>query len=103
MDIKEAQKALRGGLRPSPDYPDLPNDFTAEELIAYDPNAEIEYRMAKDRNPGITRAMIVQNWKAFKIAQRFRPGDGRASGKQDGGPGFLRTAAEFLKKKGGGT
>ncbi len=98
MDIKEAQEALRSGLRPSPDYPDLPNDFTAEALIAYDPKAEIEYRMAKDRNPGITRAMIIQNWKAFNIAQRLSLKGRRSAGKQDG-PGFLRRAAELLKKK----
>ena len=98
MDIQEAPEALRSGLRPSPDYPDLPNDFTAEALIAYDPKAEIEYRMAKDRNPGITRAMIVQNWRSFKIVQRWSPKGRRSAGKNDG-PGFLRRAAALLKKK----
>ena len=47
MDIKEMQEALRRGVEPSPDYPDLPNDFTAEKLIAFDPKAELQYRMVK--------------------------------------------------------
>ena len=42
MTIKEAQEALRSGVTPRPDYPDLPNDFTAAELIAFDPKAELE-------------------------------------------------------------
>ena len=69
MDIKEAQELLKKGIAPSPDYPDLPNDFTAAELIAYDPKAELEYRMAKERNPDMTRAMLMQHWRAFRIGR----------------------------------
>ena len=67
MDLKEMREALRAGVTPDPAYPDLPNDFTAAELIAYDPKAELEYRMAKDRHPGLTRAALMQQWRPFKI------------------------------------
>ena len=79
MDIKEVQKALREGVTPSPDYPNLPNDFTAEELIAFDPKAELEYRMAKDRTPGLTRSAILQSWRSFRIG-RLWVKDGKKSG-----------------------
>ena len=87
MDIKEAQELLRSGVEPSPDYPDLPNDFTAAELIAYDPKAELEYRMAKDRNPRLTRAMLMQQWRPFRI--------GRIWEKDEQGP--MDNAAFFHK------
>ncbi len=69
MDIDEVRKALREGVTPSPDYPDLPNDFTAAELIAYDPKAELEYRMAKDRHPELTRAAFMRAWRPFRIGR----------------------------------
>ena len=93
MDIKEAQEALRSGVTPSPDYPDLPNDFTAEELIAYDPRAELEYRMIKDRNPAMTRAMLMQQWRSFRIGRLWTK-DGRGEAK-----GFLQKAADRFRKK----
>ena len=67
MDIKDMRDALREGVTPSGDYPDLPNDFTAAELIAYDPKAELEYRMAKDRHPELTRAALMRQWRPFRI------------------------------------
>ena len=79
MDIKEVQEALRRGVEPSPDYPDLPNDFTAAELIAYDPKAELEYRMAKDRNPGLTRAALMRHWRSFRIGRLWSKDDGAPS------------------------
>lgn len=98
MDIKEAQEMLRSGVEPSPDYPDLPNDFTAEELIAYDPKAELEYRMAKDRHPGMTRAMLMQQWKPFRIGRIWSNDDGKGN---DGGSGssFLRKVADIIMKR----
>ena len=98
MDIKEIQEQLRRGVRPSPDYPDLPNDFTAEQLIAYDPKAELEYRMVKDRNPEMTRAMLMQQWRAFRIG-RIWTKDKRGSDSGGGLASFLRNAAASRKKK----
>ena len=98
MDIKQAQELLRKGIEPSPDYPDLPNDYTAEELIAYDPKAELEYRMVKDRNPEMTRAMLMQQWRAFRIG-RIWTKDGRASNSGGGLASFLRDTAANWKKK----
>ena len=72
MDIRQAQKELRSGMTPSPDYPDLPNDYTAAELIAFDPMAELEYRMAKDKHPALTRAELMRHWRPFKIGNIFR-------------------------------
>ena len=96
MDIKDVQEALRKGVEPSPDYPDLPNDYTAEQLIAYDPKAELEYRMAKDLHPELTRAKLMQSWKAFRIGSiRFR----KKGGTEADGMGFLRKAAERLRRK----
>ena len=96
MNIREAQEALRNGVKPSPDYPDLPNDYTAEQLIAYDPKAELEYRMAKDLHPEMTRAKLMQSWKAFRIGSiRLR----KKGGTEAGGMGFLRKAAEHLRRK----
>ena len=77
MNIKEAQEALRRGVEPSPDYPDLPNDYTAAELIAFDPKAELEYRMVKDQRPGMTRAMLMQNWRSFRIGRLGCREDGK--------------------------
>ncbi|MBE6997917.1 MAG: hypothetical protein E7427_07080 [Ruminococcaceae bacterium] len=95
MDIKQAQELLRRGVEPSPDYPDLPNDYTAAELIAFDPMAELEYRMVKDRHPGMTRSKLVQNWRAFRIGRIGAPEEGGA-----GGPGaVLRNLAGLLKKR----
>ena len=94
MDIKDAQEALRRGVTPSPDYPDLPNDFTAEELIAYDPKAELEYRMAKDRNPGLTRAMLMQQWRPFRIG-RIWAKDGRGTGDASA----LQKAADLIMRR----
>ena len=93
MDIKEVQEQLRAGVKPSPDYPDLPNDFTAEELIAYDPKAELEYRMIRDRNPGMTRAMLMQQWRPFRIGRVWSK-DGRGEAK-----GLLQKAAERFGRK----
>ena len=99
MDIKEAQEELRRGVRPSPDYPDLPNDFTAEALIAFDPKAELEYRMAKDRNPGMTRAMLMRSWRSFRIGRLWH-GDERAAADGAGSfASFLRNAGEWIRKK----
>ena len=92
MDIKQAQALKQSGVAPSPDYPDLPNDFTAAELIAFDPNAELAYRMAKDQNPGITRAAIAQNWRSFKIGRLWSRADGKD-------PGFLQKLADIFKRR----
>ena len=86
MELNEVRKALQEGVVPSPDYPDLPNDLTADALIAFDPKAELEYRMAKDRNPGLTRSLILQSWRSFRIGT-FWSKDGRR--KTDKGGGFL--------------
>ena len=94
MDIKEVQKALREGVTPSPDYPNLPNDFTAEELIAYDPKAEMEYRMIKDANPGMTRAMLMQTWKPYRIGRIWTSEDGGKGGADS----FFRNVADMLWK-----
>ena len=95
MEIKEIQDQLRRGVTPSPDYPDLPNDFTAQELIDFDPKAELEYRMVKDRNPGMTRAMLMQQWRSFRI--------GRIWEKEDGGKGdsdsFFRNLSELILRR----
>ena len=80
MDIKDVQEALRRGVTPDPAYPDLPNDYTAAELIAFDPKAELEYRMAKDRNPKLTRAMLMQHWRSFRIGRIFSKDDRDAGG-----------------------
>ena len=96
MEIKEIQEQLRRGVTPSPDYPDLPNDFTAQELIDFDPKAELEYRMVKDRNPGMTRAMLMQQWRSFRIGRVFvRDGE-----KKGGVLDRLREAAQRMKKGG---
>ena len=100
MDIREVQEALRRGVEPSPDYPNLPNDFTAEELIAYDPKAELEYRLAKDQNPGLTRAMLMQHWRAFRIGRIWSPEDGRAPGLMGRIAEALGKAAEHRNKRG---
>ena len=97
MDIKDVQNELRRGVAPSPDYPNLPNDFTAEELIAYDPKAELEYRLAKDRHPGMTRAKIMQHWRAFRIGRIFEPEDGRPAGGD--GLSILEKAVRRLKRR----
>ena len=99
MEFKEAQALLREGIRPSPEYPDLPNDYTAEELIAYDPKAELEYRMAKDQNPAMTRTMILQHWRSYKIGQWGRKKNGGAAAHEDSLFGGLRKAAERLIKR----
>ena len=100
MDITEVQKALRSGVTPSPDYPDLPNDYTAAELIAYDPKAELEYRLAKDRNPGMTRSMLMQHWRAFRIGRIWLPEDGKKAGLKGSISAFFRKAAERMKQRG---
>lgn len=97
MNIREAQEELRAGVKPSPDYPDLPNDFTTEALIAFNPMAELEYRMAKDRHPELTRAMIVQNWRSFRIAGLWTREKGRP--KETKGAAFFRRAAELFRRK----
>ena len=89
MDIDEIRKALREGVTPSPDSPDLPNDFTAAELIAYDPKAELEYRMAKDRNPGMTRAAFMRAWRPFRIGRLWVKEKGAAQ-EEKGLAAFLR-------------
>ena len=89
MDFKEAQALLRKGVAPDPNYPDLPDDTTAAELIAFDPNAELQYRLAKDQNPELTRAMILQNQKSFRIGQWLN--------RRTGGP--AQGALERLKKR----
>ena len=95
MDFKEMQEALRQGVTPSPDYPDLPNDFTAEQLIQFDPKAELQYRMLKDRHPEMTRAKLMQNWRSFRI--------GRIWEKEDGGKGdsdsFFRNLSELILRR----
>lgn len=96
MEIKEIQEQLRRGVTPSPDYPDLPNDFTAQELIDFDPKAELEYRMVKDRNPGMTRAMLMQQWRSFRIGRIFVRDDGKQGGVLD----RLREALQRMKKGG---
>lgn len=96
MEIKEIQEQLRRGVTPSPDYPDLPNDFTAQELIDFDPKAELEYRMVKDRNPGMTRAMLMQQWRSFRIGRVFVRDDGKQGGVLD----RLREALQRMKKGG---
>ena len=96
MDIKEIQDQLRRGVTPSPDYPDLPNDFTAQELIDFDPKAELEYRMVKDRNPGMTRAMLMQQWRSFRIGRVFVRDDGKKAGALDA----IRAAAQRLFRGG---
>ena len=93
MDIKDVQEALKKGVEPSPDYPDLPNDFTAEELIRYDPKAELEYRMAKDKNPRLTRAALMQSWRPFRIGRIFTSEDGKK-----GGDSFFRNVLDLLWK-----
>ena len=99
MDIKEAQALLRSGVEPSPDYPDLPNDFTAEQLIAYDPKAELEYRMAKDRHPGMTRAMLMRQWKPFRIGRIWSSDDGGNGNAGGNGSSFLRKVADIIMKR----
>ena len=99
MDIKEAQEELRRGVRPSPDYPDLPNDFTAEELIAFDPKAELEYRMVKDRNPGMTRAMLMQNWRSFKIGRLWSKDDRGTDGSAGSFASLLRKAGGRIRRR----
>ncbi len=94
MEIKDVQEALRKGVEPSPDYPDLPNDFTAEELIRYDPKAELEYRMAKDRNPRLTRAALMQSWRPFRIGRIFEKEDGGKGGADS----FFRNVSDILWK-----
>ena len=96
MEIKEIQEQLRRGVTPSPDYPDLPNDFTAQELIDFDPKAELEYRMVKDRNPGMTRAMLMQQWRSFRIGRVFVRDDGKQGSVLD----RLREALQRMKKGG---
>ena len=96
MEIKEIQEQLRRGVTPSPDYPDLPNDFTAQELIDFDPKAELEYRMVKDRNPGMTRAMLMQQWRSFRIGRVFIRDDGKQGSVLD----RLREALQRMKKGG---
>ncbi len=95
MDIQDMRQELRDGVTPSPDYPDLPNDFTAEQLIGYNPMAELEYRLAKDRKPGLTRAAFMQTWRAFRIGRIWSRDDGA---KDTGFPAFLRRA--FGRKDG---
>lgn len=94
MDIKEAREALNAGVTPSPDYPDLPNDLTAEALIAFDPKAELEYRMAKDRSPRLTRALVLQSWRSFRIGSiwGFRKNSKKTP--------LLQRAAELWKRRG---
>jgi len=92
MTIKEAQEALRSGVTPSPDYPDLPNDFTAAELIAFDPKAELEYRLAKDRNPGLTRAALMRTWRSFRIGRIWSREDGAGRDQKEGGLAALWNA-----------
>ena len=75
MDVKQAQEALKNGVEPSPEYPDLPNDFTAAELIAFDPKAELSYRLAKAKDPSMTRAKLMQSWRPFKIGRLFSGAD----------------------------
>ncbi len=96
MDIKEMQEALRRGVEPSPDYPDLPNDFTAEKLIAFDPKAELQYRMVKDRRPDMTRARFMQSWRSYRIGRIGHNDDGLTGG--GGLAGLFRMAAERWKK-----
>lgn len=99
MDIKEAQALLRSGVKPSPDYPDLPNDFTAEQLIAYDPKAELEYRMAKDQNPGMTRAMLMRQWKPFRIGRIWSNDDGTTGNGGGRASSFLQKVANIIMKR----
>ena len=85
-------------MEPDPRYPDLPDDMPAAELIAFDANAELQYRLAKDRNPEITRTMILQNQKSFKIGQWMNR-RGASPGADGQEQGLFRKAAERLKKK----
>ena len=94
MDIKQAQALKQSGVAPSPDYPDLPNDFTAAELIAYDPKAELEYRMAKDRNPRLTRAMLMQQWRPFRIGRIWEK-DGSGGGSDE----FFRKLGNLIMRR----
>ncbi len=94
MDMKEVREALNAGVTPSPDYPDLPNDLTAEELIAFDPKAELEYRMAKDRNPRLTRSLVLQSWRSFRIGTLL------SRGKKGEKTSLLQRAAELWKRRG---
>ena len=96
MDMKEVREALNAGVTPSPDYPDLPNDLTAEELIAFDPKAELEYRMVKDQNPGMTRAMLMRHWRSFRIGRIFAPEDGKQKGSV--GDALRKAAAELFRR-----
>ena len=97
MDIRQAQKELRSGMTPSPDYPDLPNDYTAAELIAFDPKAELEYRMVKDRQPDMTRAKLMQHWRSFRIGSFRIRGEGAAA--EHSAAALFRRAAERFRKK----
>ena len=90
MEIEEVRNALREGVTPSPDYPDLPNDFTAAELIAYDPKAELEYRMVKDREPGMTRAAFMRTWRSFRIGSLWVKEKSGAAKEEKGLMAFLR-------------
>ena len=99
MELKEMQEALRAGVKPSPDYPNLPNDFTAEELIAFDPKAELQYRMVKDQRPDFTRAMLMQSWRSFRIGRLFGGGDDGSSGESRGLAAFFRRAAALFKRQ----
>ena len=97
MDVREMQEALKNGVEPSPEYPDLPNDFTAAELIAYDPKAELSYRMAKEKDPSMTRAKLMQSWRSFKIAAMLRGED--VSAWKDGATPLGKLAALFRRDR----
>ena len=90
MDIDEVRRALREGVTPSPDYPDLENDFTAAELIAYDPKAELEYRMVRDREPGMTRAAFMRTWRSYRIGRLWVKEKDGAAKEEKGLAAFLR-------------
>ena len=76
MTIKEAKQLLRDGVKPDLAYPNLETDMTAEELIAFDPRAELEYRMAKDNEPDLTRNELLRQWKALNLVRLWKPAEG---------------------------
>ena len=77
MNIKEAKIELHNGVVPNSSYPNLQGDMTSEKLIALDPRAELEYRMAKDRKPNLTRSRLLEQWKAFNLVRLWNPAEGR--------------------------
>ncbi len=76
MTIKEAKQLLRVGVNPDPAYPNRESDMTAEDLIAFDPRAELEYRMAKSNEPELTRNKLLRQWKELNLVRLWNPAEG---------------------------